>query len=527
VGDGPLRPELEREAGELGLSGRVKFLGERQDIAAILASADVSVLPSTSESLSNVILESMAARVPVIASRVGGNPELVTSDRGILVTPGDEQALVAAIERLLRDSSLRAEFGRSARKFAESDFTIAAVRQRYEELYTELLARKESRKSGPSIGLEDSSRTKRLRVAIVAPSLRYVGGQSAQADSLLANWKNDPAVKADLIPIDPLFPPGLKWAESIPLLRTILREPIYLFSLWRGLREPDIVHVFSASYWSFLLAPSPAWMMARALGKRTLIHYHSGEARDHLRRSRAARHVLARVDRLVVPSGYLADVFREFGLAAQVVPNTVDWSQFRFRIRKPLRPYLVCTRGFHSYYRADLVVGAFAEVQREFPDARLDLIGQGPLEQEIRGLARDLKLTGVNFAGVASRQKIGEFYDAADIFINASSLDNMPVSILEAFACGTPVVSTAPDGIRHLVEHERTGLLSEPGDARALAENVIRLVRDPDLCSQIVLNAYEESRRYCWTEVRGQWIEIYESLAKQTLRSAESRSSVA
>jgi glycosyltransferase involved in cell wall biosynthesis len=127
-------------------------------------------------------------------------------------------------------------------------------------------------------------------------------------------------------------------------------------------------------------------------------------------------------------------------------------------------------------------------------------------------LVGDLKLSGVNFAGVAPHREMAEFYDRADIFINASSLDNMPVSILEAFASGTPVVSTAPEGIRHLVEHDRTGLLSEAGDAAALAGNVIRLLRDPALASRIIRNAHQECSRYSWKEVRREWIELYQSM---------------
>ncbi len=92
VGDGPLRPELENMAEELGIRDRVQFLGERRDIPAILASLDVTVLPSASESLSNAILESMAAGVPVIANEVGGNLELLSDGRGILVPPNDVEA---------------------------------------------------------------------------------------------------------------------------------------------------------------------------------------------------------------------------------------------------------------------------------------------------------------------------------------------------------------------------------------------------------------------------------------------------
>jgi glycosyltransferase involved in cell wall biosynthesis len=163
-----------------------------------------------------------------------------------------------------------------------------------------------------------------------------------------------------------------------------------------------------------------------------------------------------------------------------------------------------------------MVVRAFADVQKAFPEARLDLVGAGPLEEEIRALVENLDLSGINFAGVASRGEIGGFYDRADIFINASWLDNMPVSILEAFASGTPVVTTAPDGIRYLVEDECTGLLCEPGNSHALAENVIRLLRDPKLALRLAQNAFTESKRYHWEVVRSQWLEVYRSLYNQT-----------
>jgi glycosyltransferase involved in cell wall biosynthesis len=292
----------------------------------------------------------------------------------------------------------------------------------------------------------------------------------------------------------------------------MVREPLYVLALWRGLKEADIAHIFSASYWSFLIAPAPAWVVARLRKKKVLLHYHSGEARDHLRRFRTASSMLRRMDVIVVPSGYLVDVFAEFGLKAEAVPNIFDLSQFSFRPRKPLRPHLVCTRGFHPYYRVDLVVQAFASVQKVYPEARLDLAGGGPIEGEIRDLVQKRNLSGVRYLGVVSRQEIGRVYEAADIFVNASSLDNMPVSILEAFASGTAVVSTAPEGMSYLVHHERTGLLSPAGDAALLAENILRLLRDQELAARLADNAYEESSRYRWTSVRESWLGLYREL---------------
>ncbi len=356
------------------------------------------------------------------------------------------------------------------------------------------------------------STKKRLRVAVIGPSLNYVGGQSVQADLLLRLWRDDPDVEMNFIAVDPPLLPGFAWADRVRGLRTILREPLYFLHLWRGLRDVDVAHIFSASYWSFLLAPAPAWLFARLRGKKTLVHYHSGEARDHLQRFRSGPFVLSRADEIVVPSGYLVDVFQEFGLQAVAVPNLVDLSQFRYRRRDPLRPHLVCTRGFFPYYSVDVVVRAFAEVRKAYPAARLDLVGGGPLEAEIRKLAEDLKLGGINFTGVASRGEIGKYYDQADIFVNASWLDNMPVSIIEAFGAGTPVVTTSPECIPYLVEHERTGLLSPVGDEKALAANVIRVLRDPGLAHRLAENAHHEAQKYIWDVVRQQWLNVYRGL---------------
>jgi L-malate glycosyltransferase len=358
------------------------------------------------------------------------------------------------------------------------------------------------------------SKGNRIKVAIVAPSLRYVGGQAVQADLLVRLWQNDPEVEVSFIEVDPRLPWPLAWAERLPGLRTILREPIYFWQLWRNLKSVDVAHIFSASYWSFLLAPAPAWFFANLRGKKTIINYRSGEARDHLRRFRSGKFVLARADEIVTPSGYLVDVFREFNLKAVVVPNLVDLSQFHYRERNPLRPHLVCTRGFSEYYSVDVVVKAFAEVKKQYPEAQLDLVGDGPLENQVRQLVKDLNLTGVTFSGVASRKEIGKHYDEADIFINASWLDNMPVSVIEAFACGTPVVTTSPESMPYLVEHERTGLLSPVGDETALAANVIRLLQNPELAATIARNAYQQSRAYTWEAVRQQWLRIYRELSR-------------
>jgi glycosyltransferase involved in cell wall biosynthesis len=139
VGDGPLRPALEQMAAELGIKEKVIFAGERQDIPAMLASLDVSVLISSSESLSNVILESMAAGVPVVATDVGGNPELVKhGETGLLVPPGDEKKLVEALAQLVSSPGLRSQYAARSKNFARARFHIDEVCRRFEQLYVSL-----------------------------------------------------------------------------------------------------------------------------------------------------------------------------------------------------------------------------------------------------------------------------------------------------------------------------------------------------------------------------------------------------
>ena len=143
VGDGPLREGLEGVARQLGLSGRVSFLGDQRDIKSVMASLDVSVMPSSSESLSNVIMESMAAGLPVVAADVGGNPELVRNgETGFLFTAGNEPQFRQALETLIEQPELRHQFGKRARQRAEAEFTIAKVRDQYQELYQTLLEEK-------------------------------------------------------------------------------------------------------------------------------------------------------------------------------------------------------------------------------------------------------------------------------------------------------------------------------------------------------------------------------------------------
>jgi len=231
------------------------------------------------------------------------------------------------------------------------------------------------------------SRASKLRVAIVAPSLGILGGQAVQADRLLQAWRGDPDVQAWLVPVNPVPPRPLRWATRVKYLRTIVTELVYGPQLVRELSRADVVHVFSASYSSFLLAPLPAIGVARALGRPVVLNYRSGEAPDHLRRSAIARSTLASVDRNVVPSRFLKEVFAQFGIeGATIIPNIVDLERFAWRRRDPLRPRLVSTRNFEPLYNVACTIRAFRVVQDRWPDATLTLVVIATLSSTVQVL---------------------------------------------------------------------------------------------------------------------------------------------
>lgn len=141
VGDGPERAKLEATAARLGLSERVRFLGERADVPDWLALGDVFVLPSHYEGISIALLEAMAAGLPAIVTRVGGNPEVVIDrENGWLVDSGDTEGLARALVVSFREPALRNALGRAARESVERDFDLRKAVGRYEDIYRDCLS---------------------------------------------------------------------------------------------------------------------------------------------------------------------------------------------------------------------------------------------------------------------------------------------------------------------------------------------------------------------------------------------------
>jgi L-malate glycosyltransferase len=347
-----------------------------------------------------------------------------------------------------------------------------------------------------------------MRVTLIAASLEILGGHAIQARALMRELRSE-GYEVLFIPINPSFPPGLRWLRRCRYVRTVVNEVFYVSTLLQ-LQKADVVHVFSASYWGFVLGPLPAILTARSLGKRVVLHYHSGEAPDHLARWGLLVHPwLHLVDEIVVPSEYLQSVFSRHGYRTRVIRNIVDISRFGYKERRSLHPRLLSTRNLEPHYRVDNTLEAFARVKVRYPEATLTVAGCGSEEDRLRELAASFGVDGIRFAGRIEPEAMPRLYDEADVFLNSSVIDNQPLSVLEAFAAGLPVISTGTGGLAAMVRDGETGLIIPPGDPGAMADAIMTLLGNQKRTLAMARRARHEAEQYTWPCVRHAWATVY------------------
>jgi glycosyltransferase involved in cell wall biosynthesis len=358
------------------------------------------------------------------------------------------------------------------------------------------------------------SRAARVRVCLVGPSLDILGGQAVVARRLLERLATSPRLEVSFLPVNPRLRGPFRALQRIRYVRTVVTSVAYAWSLVRRLPAVDVVHCFSAAYWSFVLAPFPAMLVGRALGKKVVLNYRSGEAEDHLRRWRAfVLPVMRLAHRIVVPSGYLVEVFRRFGLRAEPIANFVELASLPYRERTPLRPVFLSNRNFAPHYDVGCVLRAFARIQRVHADARLLVAGDGEQRDALHALATSLGLRNVEFLGAVPQHEMLALYDRADVYLNAPTIDNMPNSVLEAFASGLPVVTSDAGGIPFIARDGETVLMVPAEDDERLAEGALRLLAKPALATRLARAARAECEsRYTWEAVRREWERCYLSL---------------
>ncbi len=297
----------------------------------------------------------------------------------------------------------------------------------------------------------------------------------------------------------------------------ILRLVDFAWTAWSSRREYDlaVVDVFSGP--AFFWAETACTVIAAA-GRPFALNLHGGNLPQF-----AARHpgrvktVLGRAMAVTAPSRYLAD-----GLAAArgdifVLPNGLELSSYAFRARGDFKR-LVWLRAFERVYNPGLAVDVLAELAPEFPDLSLTMVGpdkDGSLD-EVRSRAAQLGVQNrVELPGRVPKAEVPRWLDRGDIFLNTTNVDNTPVSVIEAMACGLPVVSTTVGGVPYLIEHDKSGLLVPPSDPQAMADAVRRLLKEHSLADRVARAARAKVEAWDWEVVLPQWELLLERIPQQ------------
>ena len=353
----------------------------------------------------------------------------------------------------------------------------------------------------------DSNSLAGLRVALVGPLAPPAGGMANQTRQLAELLRADQS-SVCMVQSNAAYRP--EWAGRLPGIRAVFRLVPYLISLWRAASQVDVFHIMASSGWSWHLFAVPAIWIAHLRGVPVVVNYRGGEAARFLGRSRTVVNwSMQRVATLAVPSKFLQEVFDQFAMTAEIVPNVIDLSRFFPRGPRGLGDQghadsisILVARNLEPLYDNATALRAFALVRERYPNAHLTIAGSGPEASRLESLSTQLGLQGsVRFAGRLDRDAMAGLYRAADVMLNPSLADNMPNSILEALACGVPVVSTNVGGVPFLVQDGVTALLVPPGDALSMADATLRLLDDDALWTRLSAAGVQEAQRYTWLRV--------------------------
>lgn len=345
-----------------------------------------------------------------------------------------------------------------------------------------------------------------MKILVVGPIPPPAGGmanQTRQLCKLLTGDGHDVTLVAVNAPYRPL------WVGRVPVLRAFFRLLPYCWALFRQIGKADVVHLMANSGWSWHLFATPAIWLAWLLRKPLLINYRGGHAETFFQKSfYIVERSLNRATGIIVPSAYLQEVFAKWGKHVDIVPNVLNEQRFfpsegEYRgIEASQHLNLIVTRNLEQIYDVPCAIRCLAMLKKDYPQARLSVAGSGPEWQALEALVEELGLTeSVTFLGRLDADKIADLYRSADVMLNPSTVDNSPNSVIEALACGVPVVTTNVGGIPKLVRHEFDALMIEPRQPELMCAQVKRLIEQPELAKQLVSNGFSTVQKFLWGNV--------------------------
>ncbi len=286
-------------------------------------------------------------------------------------------------------------------------------------------------------------------------------------------------------------------------------------TVWRRRKEYEVANVEVFSGLAFCWAEVVCFLL-RLLAKPCILTLHGGNLPAFARRRpNRVRRLLQSARFVTTPSRYLLEQMREYRPDLLLVPNPLRLEAYQFRHRTQPSPKLVWLRAFHRIYNPALAPQVVRRLAEEFPEIHLEMIGPDKGDgsaEEVRRMIAALDVSRrISQAGAVPKSEVPRHLDRGDIFLNTTNVDNTPVSVLEAMACGLCIVSTNVGGIPYLLEDEHDALLVPPEDSEAMAAAVRRILTSPQLAEKLSHNARRKAEAYDWHLILPQWERLFEA----------------
>ena len=287
-------------------------------------------------------------------------------------------------------------------------------------------------------------------------------------------------------------------------------------AVWRYRKDYKFACIDTYSGPAFLWAECVGFAL-RLLGKPYILILHGGDLPKFSKRwtGRVTR-LLKYAESVTSPSQYLRQAMQYYRADITVIPNPLELDAYHYRLRSTVTPKLIWLRAFHRIYNPALAPRLLSEFNKHGIRSTLTMVGpdkgDGSLEEMLR-LADELSVRSqINIVGGIPKDQVPLQLSQDDIFINTTNVDNTPVSVIEAMACGLCIVSTDVGGISSLLEDGVDALLVPPDNHEAMAAAIQRILTEPDLAARLSANAGKKAGQFDWLGVLPKWEEIFERI---------------
>lgn len=532
IGDGYLRKSYELRAISSGYKDKIMFLGKRSDVSELLSIMDVSVNASYSEGMSNTILESMAAGVPVVATAVDGNLETIEDgETGFLVTPKDPGAIAQAAIKILKDKELAKKIGENARKLVSEKFSLDKMVKNYVELYEVLINPRQSatdtsavirvknnpRSSAPKLGyivslfpcwsetfilneiIELEKRGFNVTIFSIRKDLEKFTQDKAR--QFIRNTKYVYVLKAITSVVYWLLKRPLLF---IPLLSIVLNKKYSsikeafknTYAFFSGCYFASIARKERLTHIHAHFATYPA-LTAMVMSKLTDIPFtFTTHAHDIFLEKTLLKEKVRAAKAIIAISDYNKRYIRNYcqnGICSKVkvIHCGLDLAEF-INLNARHKENSVLSVGRLTKMKGfEYLIRACSRLRNHIP-IQCRIIGDGPLRDELERLIINLGARSyIRIEGVLDNNRIKHLMHDSTAFILPSvwdkqdGQDGIPVVLMEAMASGIPVVSSSISGIPELIEDGKTGLLAEPGNIDQLSQKILQLLSDKEMQSRL------------------------------------------